>query len=443
MKIAEYISNGQFFRTLSTNGVAIIISLVISLKVCGQAAKDSIPDGTEGEVFETPKKDTTGLKWWNENRWRLFKGNITTFKMGVGFLYEYAAFFPDKNSKLQMDSLGTTLKDQFKVRDFRVLFSGQFKTKRSISWRAGIMYDASSDSWLVRETGIMVGAPEINSYFFVGRTKEGFSMNKVMNGYAGWAFERQMAIDVIPILADGLKWMGYLPKSRFFWNLGVYTDWLSKGQSFSTYQSQFDVRVGWNPVSSVWDNTMLHIGINYRYGKVAGDQIQLRSRPEANPAPYFITTGNFSTDHSNHLGYEIYFQSGRWLMGSEFYWHQFTSATENNPLFKGGEFMVSYILTGASRKYITSTSIFGFVPIKKSVFQGGLGEIDGLLRFTTFDLNGGNIQGGQFWRITPMLNWYLSPELRFEIGYGYGILDRFGIKGATQFFQSRIQLTIL
>jgi phosphate-selective porin OprO and OprP len=415
----------------------------VSTKVSAQNAKDSIPDGTEGEMFETPKKDSTGLKWWNEKRWRLFKGNITTFKMGVGLLYEYAAFFPDNNSKLQMDSLGTTLKDQFKVRDFRVLFSGQLKTKRSISWRAGIMYDASSDSWLVRETGIMVGAPEINSYFFVGRTKEGFSMNKVMNGYAGWAFERQMAIDVIPILADGLKWMGYLPKSRVFWNLGVYTDWLSKGQSFSTYKSQFDIRVGWNPVSSLMENTMLHLGFNYRYGKVEGDQIQLKSRPEANPAPYFITTGNFSTDHSNHLGYEIYFQSGRWLMGSEFYWHQFTSAIANNPLFKGGEFMVSYIITGNTRKYITSTSIFGFVPIKKSVFKGGLGEIDGLLRFTTFDLNGGNIQGGNFWRITPMLNWYLSPELRFEIGYGYGILDRFGLKGATQFFQSRIQLTIL
>ena len=58
------------------------------------------------------------------------------------------------------------------------------------------------------------GCPGDKSYFFVGRTKEGFSMNKVMNGYAGWAMERQMAIDVIPILADGLKWMGYLPKQR-------------------------------------------------------------------------------------------------------------------------------------------------------------------------------------------------------------------------------------
>jgi phosphate-selective porin OprO/OprP len=419
-----------------------IFSLLQIAELHAQDAKNNFPDGTEGEMFKAPQKDTA-KQTWNEKRWRLFKGKLTTFKLGAGFLYEYAAFSQDKNSKNQMDSLGTPLKDQFKVRDFRVLFSGQIKSKREISWRAGIMYDGTTDTWLVRETGIMVGVPEINSYFFVGRTKEGFSMSKVMNGYAGWAMERQMAIDVIPILADGLKWMGYLPKQRLFWNLGIYADWLSKGQSFSTYQNQFDARVGWNPVFAPLKNKMLHLGFNYRYGKVEGDQIQLRSRPEANPASYFITTGNFASDHSNHVGYEVYYQSGRWLMGSEFYWHKFTSPIENNPVFNGGEFMVSYIFSGESRKYMTSTSIFGFVPVKKSVFQGGLGEFEGVLRFTTFDLNAGNIQGGNFWRITPMVNWYLSPELRFELAYGYGILDRFGVKGATQFFQSRIQITIL
>ena len=442
MKAVTYTGKGKFTFSRQVIILLMIFSVVPFLKSFSQDTAKNIPDGTEGEMFQTPQKDTA-KQTWNEKRWRLFKGKLTTFKLGAGFLYEYAAFSQDKNSKSQMDSLGTPLKDQFKVRDFRVLFSGQIKSKREISWRAGIMYDGTTDTWLVRETGIMVGVPEINSYFFVGRTKEGFSMSKVMNGYAGWDMEKQMTIDVIPILADGLKWMGYLPKPRLFWNLGVYADWLSKGQSFSTYQNQFDARIGWNPVFSPLKNKMLHLGFNYRYGKVEGDQIQLRSRPEANPASYFITTGNFSSDHSNHIGYEVYYQSGRWLMGSEFYWHQFTSSTENNPLFNGGEFMVSYIFSGESRKYITNTSIFGFVPVKKSVFQGGLGEFEGVLRFTKFDLNGGNIQGGNFWRITPMINWYLSPELRFELAYGYGILDRFGVKGATQFFQSRIQITIL
>jgi len=38
------------------------------------------------------------------------------------------------------------------------------------------------------------------------------------------------------------------------------------------------------------------------------------------------------------------------------------------------------------------------------------------------------------------LDWYLSDNVRLEFAYGYGTLDRFGLEGTTQFFQSRIQL---
>ena len=50
--------------------------------------------------------------------------------------------------------------------------------------------------------------------------------------------------------------------------------------------------------------------------------------------------------------------------------------------------------------------------------------------------------GGTFWRFTPMVNWYLSDHLRLETAYGYGSLDRFGVVGKTQFFQTRLQLQI-
>jgi phosphate-selective porin OprO/OprP len=160
MKIILRCESWQFFLSPPIIFLFISAALLFSVNGYSQTVKDTIPDGTEGEMFTAPKKDSTELKW-NEKRWRLFKGRITTFKLGAGFLYEYAAFSQDNNSKAQMDSLGTPLKDQYKVRDFRILFSGQFKSKREISWRAGIMYDGTSDSWLVRETGIIVGVGAI------------------------------------------------------------------------------------------------------------------------------------------------------------------------------------------------------------------------------------------------------------------------------------------
>jgi len=101
------------------------------------------------------------------------------------------------------------------------------------------MYDGPTDEWLVRETGLMVEVPELSGHVFVGRSKEGFSLNKVMVGYAGWTQERSTINDAtIPILADGVKWLGYAPKIHLLWNVGVFADWLSEGQSFSTYDNQ-------------------------------------------------------------------------------------------------------------------------------------------------------------------------------------------------------------
>ena len=58
------------------------------------------------------------------------------------------------------------------------------------------------------------------------------------------------------------------------------------------------------------------------------------------------------------------------------------------------------------------------------------------------NLTNGTIQGGILWRVTPMINWYMTDNLRLEFAYGYGVLTRFELRGATMFFQSRIQLRL-
>lgn len=422
-------------------GMVCAMFLMLPCQSSGQEKK-YIPDGTEGEQLEVLDSMKVSARW-RDKRWRLFNGRFTTFKFGGGFLYEFAGYSQDKISKQQMDSIGSPLEYAFAVRDFRLVASGQLKTKRTISWKFGMMYDGPSSTWFIRETGVMVGVPELWGSIFVGRTKEGFSMNKVMNGYSGWTMERQMAIDVIPILADGIKWLGYLPKQKIFWNAGVFTDWLSEGQSFSTYKWQLATRIGWLPIYSPEAQSVFHIGINYRYGEPLAGKIRVRSRPEANPAPRFIDTGEFQTDQSSHIGGEIYYNTGPWMFGSEMYWHRFNSSVANDPVFFGGEVVASYMITGESRPYNTATGILGFVPVKKSIFKGGPGAWEVLFRASTLDLDGGTLAGGKFWRITPMVNWYLSKDVRLELAYGYGVLDRFNLKGTTQFFQARIQLTLL
>lgn len=434
----------QLYRLFRSFGFALGLILTISFYSGSAKAQDTtkvvIPDGTMGEYLEPV--DSLEKKKFPKNL-NIFTGRLSSFRIGVGFLYDYAAFSQDAKAKQQMDSAGVTAENQFKLRDLRIFMNGQLTTKRIITWKMGLMYDGPSREWLMRETGVTIALPEISGHIFVGRTKEGYSLNKVMNGYAGWTMERQMALDVVPILADGIKWIGFWPEKQIVWNVGIYDDLLSKSQSFSTYDWQTAARVGWLPILLPEEKKQLHLGISYRYGKVDGGEIRVRSRPESNPAPFFIDTDNFKTDHSNHFGAEIYYTNGPLMAGSEYHWHKFSSPEKGNPLFHGGEIGVSYIFTGASRPYSTVSGVYSFVPVKNPVLKGGWGELEGLLRVSSLDLNGGQISGGKLWRITPMANWYMTRYLRLEVAYGYGILERFQLKGATQFYQVRVQFAIL
>jgi phosphate-selective porin OprO/OprP len=364
---------------------------------------------------------------------------FTTVYVGAGLLFDVAAYSQDSASKEQFPNLNP----EFKLRDARILFGGRFKTKRSFTWQAGVMYDAVTDKGLVRQTGLMLAVPEIYSYFFLGRAKEGFSLNKVMVGYDGWSMERLPFTDAtVPLLADGIKWLGYVPSSHLFWNVGAFMDALSEDQTFSTYNYQFVVRAGWDPMASDSSGKLLHMAMNFRIGDVNNDTLQLRSRPEAFEAPYFIDTGKFPAASALAFGPELYYRPGRVLLGGEYYWQKVNSSQTGNPWFHGGEVVVSWITTGETRSYNLAGNYFREVSPDSTVVQGGPGAWAPMIKFSYSNLTNGPVQGGIFWRVTPMINWYLSDNVRLEFCYGYGVLTRFGTKGATQFFQSRIQLRL-
>jgi len=364
------------------------------------------------------------------------KLGFTTLRIGAGVLVDYIGYDQDSASREQFPNLPS----QGKLRDARILLGGTFNTKRPFTWQIGVMYDATQKNWLFRQTGFMVAVPEIWSHFFIGRAKEGFSLNKVMVGYDGWSMERLPFGDAtIPLLADGIKWLGLTPDRHWFWNLGLFTDWLSEGQTFSSYNNQFVLRAGWVPLVSDSVGTLLHLGMNFRAGDVNNDSLTLRSKPEAFAAPYFINTGSFPAQNGMTLGPEIYFRPGRVLLGGEYYWEKTHSELGTN-WFHGGEAVVTWNTTGEVRTYNTVGNYFrGVTPIK-TVIAGGSGGYETVLKVSYSNLTNGAIQGGTLWRVTPMLNWYTTDNVRLEFAYGYAVLKRFGLIGRTQFFQARMQL---
>jgi phosphate-selective porin OprO/OprP len=418
-----------------------VLMLFSGISVYGQQmdTTKSVPNGTDGLTLEKRKTDSL-IKKLPPNE---FAGQYSTFRIGLGYIYDLSTYVKDDVFNKQMDTAKLDVSPNGKTRDFRILGSGVLATKRNLSWKFAYMYDGNEKVWMLRETGLTIGLPELKSSLFIGRTKEGYSMIKVMNGHSPWGFERMMAIDVIPILADGVKLFGYAPKSRIFWNLGYYNDIFSKGQGFSTFEWQYVARVGCAVINKPEKGKTLHIGLNLRYAKPLDGKITLKSRPESNPTPFLINTGSFAANNSSHVGAEIYYSAGRIVLGSEVAAHNFYKSEASNHTFIGGNVMFAYSITGGKRPYKSTGSIFGFMPVKKSVFEGGVGEIEFVLIASTLNLNNGSIAGGQMTRITPMINWYVTKYMRLEFIYGYGMLDRYKMHGTIQFFESRIQFTVM
>jgi phosphate-selective porin OprO/OprP len=368
-------------------------------------------------------------------KWNHFEGKHLSVVVGGGFLYEYDAYAQNSASKEQFQLFATP-----KLRDTRIWFNGALKfIKRPTTYTAAVMYDANTNAFLVRQTGIQIAFPELSGYIFVGRSKEGISMSKIMAGYAGWELERAAINDAtIPILADGIKWMGYAPKKHLLWNVGVFGDGLSEGQSFSTYRRQAVGRLVYLPIEN--DEKVLHIGGAFRYGKPLNDTIQFRSRPESWTAPYFIDTGKIPATATEITQFETYYRPGPFLFGTEYFLVNVHSPQTGNPVFNGGEALLAWLPTGEIRTYNTRGGFFEQISPKRSVFSGGPGAWELVSRFSYADLDSGPVQGGIFWRYTPLVNWYMSDNVRLEFEYGYGSLNRFNLVGKTQFFQTRIQL---
>jgi phosphate-selective porin OprO and OprP len=370
--------------------------------------------------------------------WNHYEGPYITLRVGAGFLYDYAAYAQDSDSKQQM-----TLSPAAGVRDFRLLFKGRFPKVPRLSYTLGYMYDGATDTWRFRQTGLMIDVPEWFGNFFVGRTKEGFSTSKIMVGYQGWTNERATINDaLIPILADGVKWTGGVPSGKLVYNIGFFFDYYSQTESFNKNDKQAAARAVWLPFVGT-DKGVLHLALEVRYGDANDGQLQYRSKPESYLAQsYAIDTGKFAANYANTLGVETYYRPGPLMFGMEYYFNQVSSPQTNNPFFHGGEIFAAYMFTGELHPYNTRGAFFEAVSPGRPVFDGGPGAWEAVLRTSYSDMDSGTIHGGRFWRITPMVNWYLSDNVRLEFVYGYGVLDRFGLTGSTQFFQTRIQLQL-
>ena len=67
-----------------------------------------------------------------------------------------------------------------------------------------------------------------------------------------------------------------------------------------------------------------------------------------------------------------------------------------------------WCVAGEARSYNTVQGAFREVLPQETVTSGGPGAVELVARFSDIDLDSGTLQGGKFWRFTPMVNWYFT-----------------------------------
>lgn len=363
-----------------------------------------------------------------------FNLGFATIVVGAGYLQDYASYNQDSASAAQFD-----LERQGKVRDSRFLFSGLLRTPRRVPWQLGLLYDWSQHKWLIRQTMVNIPVPELWGQVHIGRFKEGMSLIKIMNGYDGFTQERFTFSDVIPLFGDGIKWLGYVPKAHVLWSLGGYANGLSSGETWQTYQAQVVGRAAYVRLDADTAGKLYHVGAAFHYGKPQDDTLRLKSKPEVFEAPNFLDTGNFPATRASIAGVEAYYRNGSFLTGAEYYGLWARSVQHDNPAFNGGVVMASWLITGEVRPYATPAGIFKGITPRRPVTKGGKGALEAVLHVSYSNYDADTLNGGMFWRVTPMVNWYLDDHLRLEFTYGFGNLDRFSPHATTEFFQARMQ----
>jgi phosphate-selective porin OprO/OprP len=248
------------------------------------------------------------------------------------------------------------------------------------------------------------------------------------NGYApGVSFFNNSENQVMGIQGGVYKNNAY--DSGFTYNIG--NAWIYGGRLIMTpyYDEESKGRY------------LFHLGLgseyrtfNQKVGAAQGfDNIRIRSRGDLRNAaaildPNFADTGNFFAGSQTLVSPEMVLQWGSLLLQAE-YMASFVNGAKpasninvnlDQVFTSGGYVQALYFLTGEHRNYNRQSGVFGrVVPTDNlDLNKCAYGAWQVGARYDWLNLNSGTfVNGGKAQDLTLGLNWFLNPNVRFQVNY--------------------------
>ncbi|MCU7943107.1 MAG: porin [Candidatus Thiodiazotropha sp. (ex Cardiolucina cf. quadrata)] len=243
--------------------------------------------------------------------------------------------------------------------------------------------------------------------FSVGHFKEPFSLEEMTGKRYLTFMERALPNALAPgrSMGIGAQWSG----EQMTFAAGLFGD---------DYNDDTDDEgdEGWG-VTSRWtyaplaeDRSAFHMGIAASYRKLDDEEeVRIDTRPESHLTDIrYLDTGKLKQSRSTALlGLEGAWVSGPFSLQGEWMQAKIERDEGTEPTFEGWYLQVSWFLTGESRHYKQSSAKFGRIrPLSDH------GAVEVAARFSSLDLNDGEIEGGSSDNITLGINWYINRQIR-------------------------------
>jgi phosphate-selective porin OprO/OprP len=284
----------------------------------------------------------------------------------------------------------------------------------------------------VKDDWIRFPSVPVLKNFAFGHFMEPFSLGMLTGSNYITFMERPLAVDAFgPFRNLGVlgAWTGASERlsaaAGVFRNTGSYgSDGQAKDRIENANGYNATARVTGLPWYGDKGRKLLHLGLSgsrrFRDEDKEDASGELKAPPESRLTDdRLVNTGRLAGERQDLAALEAAVVRGPLSLQGELFFHFIDRSADSDLSFSGWYVSAGWIVTGEHRRYDRASGVFAGVKPHR-IFdprRGGWGALELAARYSTVDLNDGNVRGGEERNATVGLNWYLRPKVRAMANY--------------------------
>jgi phosphate-selective porin OprO/OprP len=252
----------------------------------------------------------------------------------------------------------------------------------------------------------------------IGQFKEPFSLEELTSSNYTTFMERSLINTFAPARKTGMMINSAVMGERSTWAVGIFRPTSGVGKMAGDAGYSFTGRMTHQVPLDDSGKGLIHLGIAGSHRNLAEPRLLFQARPEHHLSSRFLNTQYFPSTYYRLLGAEAALVLNRLSLQGEYVLTNSEYSPGDDPSFYGYYLEGSYFLTGDSRPYDSSKGVFSRVKPKEPLGEsGGIGALQLTARYSSLDLNDGEVSGGEMGTITLGLNWHLNPNMRCMVNF--------------------------